>query len=68
MLCCAQWISAHVEINLAGTWRFQTDPMGFGKTPGSELYLPNWLKRFTFRAAWTKPEKVCPPPLDMSTV
>ena len=39
LLCCAQWISAHEEINLAGTWRFQTDPMGFGKTPGSELYL-----------------------------
>lgn len=27
------------RIDLAGLWRFQTDPMGFGKTPGSELYL-----------------------------
>lgn len=26
-------------LSLAGTWRFQLDPMGFGKTPGSELYL-----------------------------
>ena len=31
---------AQVEtLDLAGTWRFQMDPMGFGKTPGSELYL-----------------------------
>ena len=27
------------RIDLAGMWRFQLDPMGFGKTPGSELYL-----------------------------
>ena len=27
------------KINLAGMWRFQLDPMRFGKTPGSELYL-----------------------------
>lgn len=26
-------------INLAGLWRFQPDQMGFGMTPGSELYL-----------------------------
>lgn len=26
-------------IPLSGLWRFQLDPMGFGKTPGSELYL-----------------------------
>lgn len=26
-------------LNLSGLWRFQLDPMGFGKTPGSELYL-----------------------------
>lgn len=26
-------------IDLSGLWRFQLDPMGFGKTPGSELYL-----------------------------
>ena len=27
------------RIDLSGMWRFQLDPMGFGKTPGSELYL-----------------------------
>lgn len=27
------------KIDLSGMWRFQLDPMGFGKTPGSELYL-----------------------------
>ncbi|MBO4945344.1 MAG: beta-galactosidase [Muribaculaceae bacterium] len=27
------------EIDLSGLWRFQLDPMGFGMTPGSELYL-----------------------------
>lgn len=27
------------KIDLSGIWRFQLDPMGFGKTPGSELYL-----------------------------
>lgn len=27
------------RIDLSGTWRFQLDPIGFGKTPGSELYL-----------------------------
>ena len=26
-------------LDLSGTWRFQTDPMGVGMTPGSELYL-----------------------------
>ena len=26
-------------LDLSGMWRFQLDPMGFGKTPGSELYL-----------------------------
>lgn len=26
-------------MDLSGLWRFQLDPMGFGKTPGSELYL-----------------------------
>ena len=28
-----------LKIDLSGMWRFQLDPMGFGKTPGSELYL-----------------------------
>lgn len=27
------------KIDLSGIWRFQLDPLGFGKTPGSELYL-----------------------------
>lgn len=27
------------RMDLSGMWRFQLDPMGFGKTPGSELYL-----------------------------
>lgn len=26
-------------LNLDGMWRFQLDPMDFGTTPGSELYL-----------------------------
>lgn len=26
-------------LRLDGIWRFQLDPMGFGKTPGSELFL-----------------------------
>ena len=26
-------------LSLAGTWRFQFDPMNFGTTAGSELYL-----------------------------
>ena len=26
-------------LNLAGLWHFQLDPMGFGMTPGSELFL-----------------------------
>lgn len=26
-------------MDLSGLWRFQTDPMGFGMTPGSELFL-----------------------------
>lgn len=27
------------RMDLSGLWRFQLDPMGFGKTSGSELYL-----------------------------
>lgn len=30
---------AESTLDLSGMWRFQLDPMGFGKTPGSELYL-----------------------------
>lgn len=39
MLCCTQLLPAQKEtIDLSGIWRFQSDLMGFGKTPGSELY------------------------------
>ena len=27
------------KIDLSGIWRFQSDVMNYGKTPGSELYL-----------------------------
>ena len=39
-LLCVQLLSAQQtdKIDLSGIWRFQLDPMGFGKTPGSELY------------------------------
>lgn len=41
LLLCACCLSAQPngKIDLSGIWRFQLDPMGFGKTPGSELYL-----------------------------
>lgn len=39
MMLCSGMLCAQERMSLAGTWRFQTDPMGFGKTPGSELYL-----------------------------
>lgn len=35
------------KIDLAGMWRFQLDPMGFGKTPGSELYLSRLTETIT---------------------
>lgn len=41
-LCLAahlQAFAASDRIDLSGMWRFQLDPLGFGKTPGSELYL-----------------------------
>lgn len=40
-LLCSYGLSAQPNrnIDLSGIWRFQLDPMGFGKTPGSELYL-----------------------------
>lgn len=41
--CLSTGLSAQpnqsMEIDLSGMWRFQLDPMGFGKTPGSELFL-----------------------------
>ena len=40
IFACLCSITAFSEsIDLSGLWRFQLDPMGFGKTPGSELYL-----------------------------
>lgn len=41
VLLCSFCLSAQLNksIDLSGIWRFQLDPMGFGKTPGSELYL-----------------------------
>lgn len=35
------------RMDLAGLWRFQLDPMGFGKTPGSELYLSKLTETIT---------------------
>ena len=34
-------------MGLSGLWRFQLDPMGFGKTPGSELYLSKLTETIT---------------------
>ena len=39
-------LSAQV-MDLSGLWRFQLDPMGFGKTPGSELYLSKLTETIT---------------------
>lgn len=44
LLVCFVAYAMHAEsdpfkIDLSGMWRFQLDPMGFGRTPGSELYL-----------------------------
>ena len=40
LLYCTQLLSAQQEaLDLSGTWRFQTDPMGFGKPPG-----PSFIK------------------------
>lgn len=35
------------RIDLSGLWRFQPDPMGFGKTAGSELYLKRLTESIT---------------------
>lgn len=37
--CVSVYPKTNNIIDLSGVWRFQLDPMGFGKTPGSELYL-----------------------------
>lgn len=40
LLCASMLLSQELNRqDLSGVWRFQADPMGFGKTPGSELYL-----------------------------
>lgn len=48
-LFCASHLYARPEdkIDLSGIWRFQLDPMGFGKTPGSELYLAKLAETIT---------------------
>lgn len=38
LLSCSMAFSQSALLDLSGTWRFQTDMMGFGKTPGSELF------------------------------
>lgn len=41
-VCACFLLQGHAtpdKMDLAGLWRFQLDPLGFGKTPGSELYL-----------------------------
>ena len=35
ILCCNAQVNT---LDLSGTWRFQMDPMDFGKTPGSQLF------------------------------
>lgn len=37
-LSCCMAFSQSAVLDLSGTWRFQTDLTGFGKTPGSELF------------------------------
>lgn len=40
LLACMMMQAGEAKrMDLSGLWRFQLDPMGFGKTPGSELYL-----------------------------
>ncbi len=39
LICCLSATAQSSDpIDLSGLWRFQLDPMGFGKIPGSELY------------------------------
>lgn len=60
MLCCAQLLSAQQErIDLSGTWRFQADPMGFGKTPGSELYQAKLTESIMLPGSTDEGGKVC---------
>ena len=44
---CYSYARQENKIDLSGIWRFQLDPMGFGKTPGSELYLAKLAETIT---------------------
>lgn len=48
------WGQAAEQMDLSGIWRFQLDPMGFGKTPGSELYLSKLTETIHCRVLRTK--------------
>lgn len=45
--CSAAGAQTAMQYDLSGTWRFQLDPMGFGKTPGSELYQAKLAETIT---------------------
>jgi len=61
IFACLCSITAFSEsIDLSGLWRFQLDPMGFGKTPGSELYLSKLTESIVLPVQWTKVGKVYP--------
>ena len=45
--CSAAGAQSVLQYDLSGTWRFQLDPMGFGKTPGSELYQAKLAETIT---------------------
>lgn len=40
-IACMGWASSNARdtMSLAGAWRFEADPMGFGMTDGSEVFL-----------------------------
>lgn len=44
---CPLYARQEDKIDLSGIWRFQLDPMGFGKTPGSELYQAKLAETIT---------------------
>ena len=45
------------RIDLSGIWRFQLDPMGFGKSPGSELYLERLVETIHLPGSTDQGEK-----------
>lgn len=55
-------------LDLSGTWRFQTDPMGFGMTPGSELYLSRLAETMSLPGTMDEGGKGFRMRPDMSTV